>query len=172
LRAVLVGTVKSSMPDDFTLLDDATRIAITKLTVSDAVDQNGNFSVYGAAQMKAVGFRASDVRVAFEGMVRKERSKSNEKFPAVFKDATFTYATVTPKFDAGEVSFMATGEGILWADFDPWEFEQSILGKSIVEAKNAVARIRGVAKGLVGFWPQYLIYRVPTNPDRVEVIVK
>lgn len=166
LRAVLVGTVRSSMPDDFTLLDDAIRVVVTKLTVNSSTDAQGNFSVFGAAQMKAIGFRETDVQKALQALAQKDEPTM------VFHDVQFTYSTVKPRFDVGDIAFSVASKGTLWTAFDVWDFEKKILGKNVDEARGMIGRIEGVEGGGIRVWPQFGVNKVPSNEKRVTITVE
>jgi hypothetical protein len=166
LKTALTNTssLLTNLPPDFKILDGATDFAITKLTANENTDAGGNFSVFGEATVVAIGFREADLRELLLSFA----AESNPDME--FKELTLNYADPKPDFKNGSESFTVAAEGTLVPEFSADDFKKKILGKSAAEAGSLVKGIVGLSDARVSFWPIWFS-TVPSNPDRVKIVV-
>ncbi len=162
LTSSLTSDLTTSYPNNFKILDGATNIQMTKLTVSTTTDASGNFSVFGNAALRAIGFDES----AFKAFLL---SQADEQTPnSTFSALTLSYGAVKADFTKGTVGFSLAASGTLEAAFDADAFKTNIAGKSIGDARTAVAAIPGLADGKISAWPMWL-WSIPGNPAKVQI---
>lgn len=165
LRSGLEVAFLAGYPKEFKVLDGASKTDVTRLNVDSSTDEKGNFSIFGEARIRVVGFRESDLRSLLEMAAQKMENGT------VLKELEFSYTTIKPDFEKGTLSFSLGAKGLLWPKFSPDEFENSILGKKVDEARSLVAALPRFAGGKVAVWPIWL-GSVPRDPGKVKVVVE
>ncbi len=165
LQSSLQGSLAGSYPNNFKILDGATAIQVTKLTVNTSTDANGNFSVFGEASMQAIGFDESalkDYLLTIAGGNGANLVFSPEVAP--------NYTGVTANLSKGQVSFVLAAQGDLQPQFSPDQFAASVAGKSISTAKDAISSLPSLATGEISVWPFWL-WNLPSDIKKVHVTV-
>jgi hypothetical protein len=162
LQSDLEGSLGSSYPNNFKILDGATDIQITKLTVSTSTDANGNFSVFGEATLQAVGFDQSMLETYLLSQA------ASDTVSSTFKSVNLSYSAVQANFSKGQVSFALSGTGNIEPAFDPNGFASSIAGMSISNARTAVSNLPALTDGKISVWPIWL-WSMPSNPNKISV---
>ncbi len=155
LQADLLGGLAASYPNNFKILDGATDVQITKLTVSTATDANGNFSVFGQATLTAIGFDESAFQAYLLGLAQSQ--SNNGGTTMAFKNYTEpNYSNVQASFSKGQVSFSVSAQETLEPAFSPDQFAASIAGKGISTARDAIQNLPQLADGKISVWPVWL----------------
>ena len=163
LRDGLQVAFLNNRPDGFKILDGASQIQITKLTVGKVADQNGNFTVFGEAQFKAVGFKESDFKTLLQTLAAKD-------YPGTtFRDLQVNYANVKANFDAGQLSFSVTAQGVLGPVFSADDFKSKIVGHPISEARQTILALPDLSSAKISLLPFWL-YKLPANTQKVKVV--
>lgn len=168
LQADLQGGLAASYPNNFKILDGATSIQITKLTVNTSTDANGNFSVFGEASLTAIGFDESALENYLLGLAQAQAA--NPATVLAFKNITMNYSGVTSGFSKGQVSFSLDAEGTLEPAFSTDQFASSVAGESIAAARDAIQNLPELANGKISVWPIWL-WSMPSNPTKIQVSV-
>jgi hypothetical protein len=163
LTANLTSALTTSYPNNFKILDGATNIAVTKLTVNTTTDASGNFSVFGEATLVAIGFDES----ALEAYLLSAAQTQGEP-TSTFIAFTPSYTGVTANFTKGTVTFSLSGTGTLEPAFDAGAFKESIEGETISAARSTIAGIPGLADGKISAWPLWL-WSIPRNIAKINV---
>ena len=163
LQADLESSLSSSYPNNFKILDGATDIQITKMTVSTSTDANGNFTVFAAATLQAIGFDEQ----ALENWLLGQTNTANGITPS-FKTVNLSYANVQADFTNGRVSFALNGQGTIEPAFSSAQFAQTIAGDSINRARNLIQGLPDLASGKISVWPIWL-WNMPSDPGRIQV---
>jgi hypothetical protein len=162
LQANLKSDLTTSYPNNFKILDGATAVQVTKLTVNSATDANGNFTVYGEATLQAIGFDENAFKALLLSIAQDQQANS------VLSSVTLTYSGVKPDFTKGNLTFSVAAQGMLEPAFSADDFKGSITGKSIGDARAAIAALPDLADGKISVWPMWL-WNVPGSPDKIEV---
>jgi hypothetical protein len=162
LQSDLEGSLGSSYPNNFKILDGATDIQVTKLIVSTSTDANSNFSVFGEATLQAIGFDQSMLETYLLSQA------ASDTMSSTFKSVNLSYSAVQANFSKGQVSFALSGTGSIEPAFDPNGFASSIAGMSIGNARTAVSNLPALADGKISVWPVWL-WDMPSNPNKISV---
>lgn len=165
LRTSLQASFIMGYPDNFKVLEGVSDIEITRLSINESTDQNGNFSVFGEAVMRAIGFREEDLKLFLKTLANKENPGT------AFKELNLEYSDVKLDFEDTVVAFSLSAEGILWPNFSPDEFRESLLGKSLDEARSLVAGLEGLSSAKVSLWPIWL-GSIPSDSGKVKIVVE
>lgn len=163
LQSTLTNPLLNNQPVNFKILDGASDIRITKLTVNKDTDDHGNFSVIGAASMRALGFRDEDLKVLL-GLIATQGSSTQ-----TLQNLKVDFGKATPDFNKGTVSFSLSAQGIVAPVYSANDLKSQIVGLSITAARPIILGIPGIADAKVSLWPFWLGH-VPGNPDRITVI--
>lgn len=163
LQAALLSNLTTSYPSNLKILDGASSVQVTKLTVNTSTDASGNFSVFGEATLQAIGFDESALKVYLLSLAQAEEPGST--FSAF---APPNYSGVRTDFAKGTVSFSLSAQGTLEPMFDVDSFKASVVGKSINDARTAIAAIPGLADGKISAWPMWL-WSIPSNPNKIQM---
>ena len=165
LRGVLEGTIASGIPEGFTLLTGASEIQITSMKAGSVADQSGNFSMFGAARLRAIAIREADIKTMISALSVKEYEGTE------FRDLALTYENIKPKFDVGEIAFAVVAKGTLQTSFNVENFRVQIAKKKIGEVRELVARLPGLNNVTISLWPRW-IGRVPARESRITINVQ
>lgn len=165
LQANLGSDLTTSYPKDFKILDGATNVQMAKLIVNTSTDANGKFSVFGEATLQAIGFDESALTAFLLSGAQSDGSQS------VFDALSLNYSAVRADFTKGTVSFSLSANGTLKPPFSADDFRASVAGKSIGDARGAIAALPGLADGNISVWPRWL-WNLPSDPNKISVSVQ
>ena len=167
LQADLMGSLAASYPNNFKILDGATSVQVTKLTVNTSTDANGNFSVFGEASLTAIGFDKSALESYLLSLVQGQVAAGGTTM--AFKDYTDpNYSNVQASFSKGQVSFSLSAQETVEPAFSSDQFASSIAGKSIATARDAIQNLPQLSDGKISVWPIWL-WNMPANPNKISV---
>jgi hypothetical protein len=164
LQSDLQSSLAGTYPNNFVILSGASTTQVTKLTVNTTTDQNGKFSVFGEAALSAIGFDQTAFKALLLTLAQTTEPSST------FSSLTLQYSNVTPDFTNGTVSFAVSAQGSLEPAFASSTFETTIAGKSITDARTAVAALPQLANGSISVWPAWL-WTIPSDPKKIDVKV-
>ncbi len=169
LTSDLEDGITGSYTSNFKILDGATNIQITKLTVNTSTNESGQFSVFGEGTFSAIGFDESGTATTSLKYFLWLLSQST-KPSSTFSNLALNYASVSPNFSAGKLSFSLNAQGSLEPAFSVDDFRGSVAGERISDAKNAVASLPDLEEGTISVWPAWL-WQLPSNPNKIQVNV-
>lgn len=163
LRAALSSSsILINYPPGFKILDGAIQLAVTKLTVGENTEDKSNFTVFGEASVKAIGFRESDLKSFLLLLAKKDNPDT------VFDKLELTYGDVSPDFKNEKLSFSLKAQGVLKPDFPTSDFRGKILSRSIGDVRSLVSGIGGLSSAKVSVWPFWL-REAPADPKKVDI---
>ncbi|HVO28629.1 MAG TPA: hypothetical protein VMT81_01450 [Candidatus Paceibacterota bacterium] len=164
LQADLENTLTTSYPNNFKILDGATDIQITKLTVNTSTDASGDFSVFGEASLTAIGFDQNAFTAYLLAMAQTTEPSST------FKTLDLSYSDITASFSKGTVSFALSAQGSLEPAVSSSDLAISLAGKSINDARTAISALPELSNGTISVWPVWL-WSMPSDPQKIAVTV-
>ena len=162
LRASLTSNLTTSYPNNFKILDGATIVVMTKLTVSSSTDDGGNFSVFGEATLQAIGFDESAFKSLLLSLAQSQEQNS------VFSDLTLKYGSVKPDFTRGKLNFSLSADGTLEPAFSADDFKGGITGKSLGAVRDTIAALPQLSDGKLSVWPMWL-WNMPSDPRKIDI---
>jgi hypothetical protein len=164
LKSSVSSKLLTDLPESFKILDPASEVTFGKVTTNKVTDDKGNFSVFGEAQFKAIGFREDDLKVMLLGIVRKTYPNKS------FKELDLRYDNIEVDFDKGELTFTLKANGLLWESFSADEFKGKIVGMGAKDAESILKELRDFTDARISLRPFWLT-RIPDNPNRIDVVV-
>ncbi len=164
LQASLQSGFSGTYPNNFKILDGATQIKITSLTVNTSTDAAGDFTVFGNATLQAIGFDESALKNYLLSLAQSQEASST------FKTINLSYSNVAANFTTGQVAFALSAQGTLEPAFSSAEFTTSIEGQSIASARSDIAALPQLADGEISMWPSWL-WNIPSNPAKIHITV-
>lgn len=159
LRQSLEKSLTLEKPQGFKILDEATEVVITKISVNKITNEKGEFSVFGEAEFRAIGFKEESLKSLLI-------SKAENSDGLVFKTITLNYTDPQKNFTKKEFKFSLDAKGVLTQSFDSEKFVQGILGLSVDEAQAEIRKLKGLSVGKISISPPWL----KTLPDNIEKI--
>jgi hypothetical protein len=164
LTSSLQNGLSGGYTSNFKILNGATNIQITNLTVNTSTDQNGQFSVYGEGVLSAIGFDESAFKAFLLSVAQSQEASST------FSDLTLNYTNVVPDFVNGKMTFSVSAQGDLEPAFSPSDFAARIEGASVATAKSDIAALPELQSGTISLWPSWL-WKIPTNTKKIQISV-
>lgn len=162
LTSSLQNGLSGGYTSNFKILDGATNIQITKLTVNTSTDENGQFSVYGEGMLSAIGFDESAFKAFLLSLAQAKEESST------FSDLSLTYTNVVPDFTNGTVTFSVAAQGDLEPAFSASGFAAQIAGANIGVAKSDIANLPELQTGTISVWPSWL-WTIPKNVKKIQM---
>jgi len=147
----------------FKLLDEAVSFKIIKEEVNSKVDDNGNFSIFGEAEMRNMVFEEDVLKNALI-----EKNKGAVEGNLRVLDFNLGYGDVKADLLKGEMSFTAKGSTTFAPLIVVEDFRNQILRMDEARLKGTLLSLQGVDKAKISFWP-FWVHRVPQNPKRVNI---
>ena len=164
LTTDLQNGLAGSYTSNFKILDGATSVQITRISVNTTTDANGKFSVFGEGKFLAIGFDETAFKAFLLSLAQSTEASST------FSDLTLNYASATPDFTNGKLSFSLNAQGSLEPAFPVDDFVASIAGKKIGDAKDIISALPELQEGTISVWPAWL-WQIPTNTKKIQVTV-
>lgn len=163
LKEALEKSLSIEKPQGFKILDDATEIIVTKISVNKTTNEKGEFSVFGEAEFRAIGFKEEDLKSLLV-------SKAQNSDGLVFKTVTLNYQNPQKNFSKKELKFSLDAKGALTEDFNSSEFLEGILGLSVDEAQAEIKKLKGLSGAKISISPSW-IKTLPTDAKRITLTV-
>lgn len=164
LEADLTSGFAGTYPNNFEIPDGAATTTITTLTVNTSTDANGDFTVFAAATLQAIGFDQSALENYLLSLAQATEASST------FKTIDLTYTNVVPNFKTGQVSFSLSAQGELEPAFSTAEFVTGIEGQSISDARSTIGALPQLSDGEISMWPSWL-FTIPSDASKIHVTV-
>jgi hypothetical protein len=164
LAAALQNGFSGTYPNNFEIPDGAATTTVTTLTVNTSTDSNGNFTVFGAATLQAIGFDQAALENYLLTLAQAQEASST------FKTINLSYSDVTANFATGQISFALSAQAQLEPAFSPAQFATSIEGQGIASARSTIAALPQLADGEISMWPSWLM-GIPSDPAKIHITV-
>lgn len=166
LKGILDNTFLLGYPPDAKIVPGASNLEILRLSVNEAADGNGNFSVFGEARVKAIGFREAHVKNLLAAIASGAAASGMTLEPL-----EIGYGEAKPDFGKGTLSLLVSATGTLTTDFDRSAFTKAVAGKQPAEAERLLSELPGFENAKISLWPFWL-RRIPADPSRVTVVAE
>lgn len=164
LTSELQDSLTGSYTNNFKILDGASNIQVTKLTVNTSTDANGNFSVFGQGTLSAIGFDETAFKSFLLSLAQSIEASST------WSDLALSYATPTPDFANGKLNFSVNVQGSLEPIFSADDLRAKMAGQKIGDAKISISALPQLQEGTISVWPAWL-WQIPANPKRIQITV-
>jgi len=164
LAAALQSGFSGTYPNNFEIPAGAATTTVTTLTVNTSTDANGNFTVFGAATLQAIGFDQTALQNYLLSLTQAQEASST------FKTINLSYSNVAANFASGQISFALNAQAQLEPAFSPAQFATSIEGQGIASARSTIAALPQLADGEISMWPSWLM-SIPSDPAKIHITV-
>lgn len=155
------------VPEGFKTIESSRRFKITKETVNEAVDEQGNFSVYIEAEGGVDTLKEEHVLKLMTALAR----EANEGEAYEIREHTLSYGDVTVDEKAGTITLPIQFKGVFWKPVNVDEFKKNAFGKDENELKSYIFSSTNIEKADISLWPVW-VRRVPSDTGRVKVELK
>ncbi len=167
LRNNLDSSFAAAYPADCKILDGAKQFNVTKLKVDENTNADGNFSVFGEANILVLCFRETGEK-SLKSFLLAAAAKNNPSM--IFDSLNVEYSQIKVDFKNGKETFFIAASGALKPDFSPDDFKSKVLGQKVGDARSAISALPNLAAAKISLWPIWL-WRIPSNPDHVKITV-
>lgn len=168
IAAVLEESLKNQIAANqssraYVIVEGAGQTVITKTEVNPQVNAKGEFSLFGEAEFKAVGFKESEMLGFLTGKMKEDAAKDNGAGAYVFKETKLAYGVPKVDFAALKMSLPVDLKSIVEQPIDMGDLRKKVISKSEGELKAALFAIPGIERAEVTLWPGYITH-VPADP--------
>ncbi len=146
------------------ILDNASAFNVASETISSQADQDNNFSVFAAGELKQLVFDEKMLR----DVIVKSLSTSTTEIK--IDDLPINYGTSTVDLAAGKMSFSISGALVYEPKIDFNDFKKQILGREADSLKAMIFALPGLQKANILFRP-FWVNSVPRRESRVNIMV-
>ncbi|HBT74679.1 TPA: hypothetical protein DEB29_01575 [Candidatus Wolfebacteria bacterium] len=154
------------VPEGFKVIESSRRFSISKETVNESVDEQGNFSIYIEAEGGVDTLKEEHVLKLMTALARQVNGDGY-----VIREHTLSYGDITVDEKTGMISLPIDFKGVFWKPINVEEFKKNAFGKDENELKSYIFSSSNIEKADVSLWPIW-VKRVPSDPDRVKVELK
>lgn len=158
----------SKISNDFKIIDGASNFSISKQEVNDAVDAEGNFSVFLDAQLTIISFKEADL---IDILSQRAEAEKGENYAV--KSYKIEYGIARMDIASGRLSFPVNFIATLSYKIDSEKIKGDIAGMSDMQLREKIFSIPGIdieGQNIVSFWP-FWVKRVPTNLNKINIVV-
>ena len=146
-------------------MDNGSVFKVTSENVSSQVDQDGNFSVLVAGELRQLGFNEGMLRDALVDFL----STSTEEITV--RNFSMDYSTSTADFAAGKMTFSVNGVLTYEPKINLESFKNQILGLDGETLKTQIFALPGLQKANISFWP-FWVKSVPNYLNKVKILAE
>lgn len=168
LESSLKTELYSKISSDFKIIEGSSSFVILKEDIKDAVDKNGNFSIFSEAQLTIISFKESDL---IDVLSKKAEVEKGEDYAV--KSYTLDYGIARMDVGSGRLSFPVTFKAVLSYKIDIEKIKSEIAGMSDVQLRETVFSLPGIDienQNVVSFWP-FWVKTVPKNLNKINIVV-
>jgi hypothetical protein len=162
----LKATLLSQIPKEFKILEDASQFKMLTQEIDEVTDPEGKFGVFTEAQMTTIAFKEEDLKNLLGLRAKRENGDDFD-----VRSSTLEYGLARADFENGILTFPAKFQSVLARRIDKEMLKENILGKSEADLKLTVFSLPGLKSATISLWPFY-VSTVPTDPDKVKIIVE
>jgi len=163
LKDALQGVFLNDLSPGFNILGVASSTSITKLVANKSTDAEGNFSVFGEALFRAIGFRDEDVKSLARTLMLKDYPDMD------FAELKLDYQDVKPDFVSGQLTFSLVADGIIRPQFSADDLKVKIAGKPLGEARTTIIILPDLTNAKISLWPFWLS-ELPKDMGKINII--
>jgi hypothetical protein len=170
LKASLRDWYSISRIKDFKILDGANDIKITKIMVSDQVNEQGNFSVFAEGALQVLAFREKDI----QAIITAQAATTGQKLSTTdisIQSGTIEYDKVTPDFNSKKLSIDARSNIILIPTIDATKVQNALKSQSTQSAQEIIGKLPDVANAQISVWPFWRT-NIPGRDEGIRVTIK
>ena len=163
LKDALQGVFLNDLSPGFNILGVASSTSITKLVANKSTDAEGNFSVFGEALFRAIGFRDEDMKSLVRTLMLKDYPDMD------FAELKLDYQDVKPDFVSGQLTFSLVADGVLNPKFSANDLKAKIAGKPLGEARATIIILPDLTNAKISLWPFWLS-ELPKDESKINII--
>lgn len=165
LRSMLENEVLITGASDFRILDEASEFQVIDENVNREVDESGNFSVFGQAQIRNFAFKGEEFKKSLFD------ASSDIDYPVIFTEEDFNYDNIEIDWDNGVMTFDVEGFIYVKPKIDTDSFTSEILGKGKQDIRSTLDTLPNLKSAKVSLWP-FWVKTVPNSENKVNITIK
>lgn len=158
--------VTQVVPEGFKTIESSRKYKVIKEVVNEAVNDQGNFSIYIEAEGEVDALKEGLVLELMTALAQQANGPDWN-----IREKTLSYGDMTVDEKTGEISLKIDFKGIFWKPIDLDDFKRKVSGKKEDELKAFIFSSTSIDKADVSLWP-FWVRTVPNDPDRVKVELK
>lgn len=166
MKEIIDSFLSAMVLDGFKVIDGSDTFKITKEVVNEAVNEEGNFSIYIEAEGGIDALKEEYVLKLMTAMAQQVKGEGY-----AIKEHTLSYGDMTTDAKTGIIALPVDFTGIFWKPIDLADFKGKIMGKTQDELKSIIFSSTSIEKADVSLWP-FWVKTVPNDAERVKVELK
>lgn len=168
LESSIRTLLASQIPADFKVLDGTAKFSITKQTIDDVGDKDGNFSIFTEGEIAAMAFQEKDILTLLVNKI-----KAEEELEYQVADRELIYEAVEAGDPlSGKITININYRAQLSRVIDQKSLLQNVRGQSLEGARGILKNTDGVSnQSSVSLWPVW-VDKVPQNLEKIELILE
>jgi hypothetical protein len=126
-----------------------------------------NFKYTAKEKLKLMVFLESDLKLAIKKNFEAKKELADIDQTTIELD----YGGSTPNFGAGTIEIKAFAKFSSKSEIDREKLKQELLGKNVEQVKELIGSYSKIKNIDIEFWPDFLINKIPSFKQRVEIII-
>lgn len=168
LESSLKTELYSKISSDFKIIEGSSSFATLKEDVKEAVDKDGNFSIFSEAQLSIISFKESDL---IDILSQGAEAEKGEDY--AIKSHDLSYGIARMDVGSGRLSFPITFKAVLSYKIDIEKIKSEIAGMPDIKLREVIFSLPGIDmenQNIVSFWP-FWVKTVPKNLNKINILV-
>jgi hypothetical protein len=170
LESNLRGQTSIKVPDDVKVFPKAYSFQVTKETISKEAGDDGKFTILMSGELKAIGFKESDLLGAFASQVAAQSDVDLTLHNSSLQQSDAGYGDPSLDLKNGNMSFNMDFKSNWVRAFDVNDFKNKAAGKSKTDITTTIYGMPGFVSGEVSFWPIW-VFKSPHDTSKIVVDV-
>ncbi len=170
LESNLRGQTSIKVPEDVKVLQKAYSFQVIKKTIGKEAGADGKFTILMSGELKAIGFKESDLLGAFASQVSAQSDVDLVLYDNSLQQSDSGYGDPTLDLKNGTMSFNMDFKSNWVRPFDVNDFKNKVTNKGKTDITATIYGLPGFVSGEVSFWPIW-VFRSPNDVSKIVVDV-
>jgi len=162
LERSMEDLMRAQIPREFKIIDGATKFTLSNIDINTALNESGQFAVFGEGEMTMTAFREDDLLSLFH-----ERAEKEAEVDFDVREYSLTYGAGALA-SAGNLIVPVEYTGTLTRSVDPVAIKNLIAGKAESELRSLIFSLPGIQSAHISLWP-FWVRDVSDNIENIDV---
>lgn len=163
LQRSLKISLDSQVPQDFTVLKEASQFTLSQEKIDTNVNEKGEFSIFVDGELAVMGFRKKDLLAGIENKLQEDLGADYQ-----LKSNKIALKIVQPDIQHNQLILTVNFAGTAEKPINANDLQRKIAGKSEAELKALIYGIPGLENAQISLWP-FWVNIVPVNQEKIRI---